>query len=79
MPWLQKAVDLAEDDTTLNNLGVGYYLQGDVKKARELFVRAVNQPTVRTLIPSDNLRRLNLALQDPTYVPTIAYSVLIRP
>lgn len=80
MPWLLKAVELApNDDSTLNNLGVAYYMQGNVTKAHELFAKAVNRPTVRTLVPSDNLRRLELSFKDSSYKPAITYSVLIRP
>jgi Flp pilus assembly protein TadD len=80
LPYLEKAVELSpNDDTKLNNLGVGYFMQKRYSEALALFTKAAGRSTVRTLIPHDNLRRMTAATKDPSYNPTITYSVLIRP
>jgi Flp pilus assembly protein TadD len=80
MPYLERAVKLKPgDDSIINNLGVGYYLQKRNQEALALFSRAASRPTVRTLVPTDNLRRMTMASKDPSYSPVITYSVLIRP
>lgn len=80
MPYLEKAAKLKpDDDSVLNNLAVGYYLQKRTDEALALFTKAASRPTVRSLVPTDNVRRMSLAAKDPNYNPVITFSALIRP